>query len=136
MSIKYIAFFMLTVSMIAIIVELWYKSRENKTSENSCISLGNLQININMETVSVNNCRLNLSKKEYETLLHLIYHRKDKFVKNLSIAKQLYWKFKENHNNYEYKHSNIRNIIAKLDKAGANIEIKSIQKFEYKLTVH
>lgn len=96
------------------------------------IAFGNVRLNPDSRVVEVNGKTLTLVKKEYDILQYFLLrpgHMVDKAV----LAEAVWGDDIYLADNFDFIYSQVKNLRKKLEEAGADIEIKSVYGFGYKL---
>lgn len=92
-----------------------------------------LSIDLHAKTAFVHQNRLDLTRKEFDLLLYLAFH-KNKIVSKEAIATNLADE-QEVHANAEFVHAHIRNLKRKLVAAGGRDHISSVYGMGYKFVM-
>lgn len=100
-------------------------------SEN--ISFGNVSINQKSHKASVGGKELLLVRKEYDILYHFVT-RAGHIINKTSLAEAVWGDHIDQNDNFDFLYAQIKNLRRKLQEAGADIEIKAVYGFGYKLT--
>ncbi len=99
---------------------------------NSIVNFENVSIDTASHSVVVGKDLLDLSRKEYDILLFLI-NREGRVVEKQTLAESVWGDFIDQSDNFDFVYAHMKNLRKKLKGAGANIEIKTIYGFGYKL---
>ncbi len=99
--------------------------RRRKFTGNNRIESGNVEIDLLAKSVAVEGREVSLTKSEYELLLFLIGNKKRVVSKN-SIAEHLSGDMADMLDSYNFVYAHIKNLKAKLSKAGSTNNIKTI----------
>ena len=108
--------------------------RRTKWEGNTVYQIANVRINTSSNTVYIENTSLELGRKEYDILLFLV-NRKNHIVEKEVLAEAVWGDFIDQADNFDFIYAHIKNLRKKLKDAGAQIEIKTIYGFGYKLVV-
>lgn len=106
--------------------------RRNQHNGNQTINLANLSISPNIFSVMVENKPMELSRKEYD-LLYYFVNRRGHMVTKEQIAESVWGDYADQCDNFDFIYAQIKNLRRKLDDAKADVEIKSIYGFGYKM---
>ncbi len=96
------------------------------------ITLGNTTISLDKSLVSIEGKVLDLSRKEYDILLHFAM-RQSHVISKENLAEAVWGDFIDQADNFDFIYTHMKNLRRKLSAAGASFEIKSIYGFGYKL---
>ena len=108
--------------------------RRSRGSGENVIRLGNVTVSPDKFQVSVNDAEVPLLRKEYDILYYFILrpgHLVDKSV----LAEAVWGDHIDQADNFDFIYAQMKNLRKKLRDAGADIEIKSVYGFGYKLVV-
>lgn len=97
------------------------------------ITLANLVIDPDERSVAVNDAPLELNRKEYDILLHLLTN-KGRLVTKTALAEHVWGDAIDEVGSFDFIYSQIKNLRKKLKEKGAEIEIQAIYGIGYKLT--
>lgn len=106
--------------------------RRKKFQTKNKVYFANLVIDIQLKTVFIWDKPINLTKKEYEILLHLIAN-KNRVISKDTLAEYLWGEHADNVDSYDFLFAHIKNLRKKLKEAKAEIEIKNIYKTGYQI---
>mgnify|MGYP001625471869 CR=1 FL=1 len=98
------------------------------------IRQGNVRIEPDKYRVFVNEQELELNRKEYDILLYFI-NRPGRLVNKNTLAESVWGDHIDQVDNFDFIYAQIKNLRKKLKDAEANIEIKAVYGFGYKLIV-
>jgi DNA-binding response OmpR family regulator len=98
------------------------------------ITLGNVVIEPGRFLVTVDGRAVELSRKEYDILNHFA-GRPGLLVEKTVLAEAVWGDHIDGADNFDFIYTHLKNLRRKLHDAGANIEIKAIYGFGYKLIV-
>jgi len=93
----------------------------------------NVELDYNQKQVKVNDCKVELTKKEYDLLLYFISNKNRVIAKN-AIAIHLWGDHYDIADNYGFIYTHIKNLRKKLVQAGARDYIQSIYGMGYKFS--
>ena len=96
------------------------------------VELGNIQINLLQRVAFANHTPLNLTRKEFDILLHLIAN-KNYVVSKSSLAEQLWGDHIDQVDSFDFLFTHIKNLKRKLSGASASVEIKTVYGIGYQL---
>lgn len=105
--------------------------RHTQNSENN-IKFGNVTIHPDTFKVEVNGQDIDLGRKEYE-ILHYLVNRANRLIEKQTLAEGVWGDDIDQADNFDFIYAQIKNLRKKLKTAGADIEIKTIYGFGYKL---
>ena len=98
------------------------------------VEVGNVSVFIDKRQVTVEGKNLDLNKKEYDILLYFA-NCPGRLVDKAVLAESVWGDHIDQVDNFDFVYAQIKNLRKKLNAAGANIEIKAVYKFGYKLIV-
>ena len=93
-----------------------------------------LRIEPDKYRVFVNNQELELNRKEYDILLYFI-NRPGHLVNKNTLAESVWGDHIDQVDNFDFIYAQIKNLRKKLKDAGADLEIKAVYGFGYKMIV-
>lgn len=96
------------------------------------IQVGNLAINPDKHQVLVGEQTLDLGRKEYDILLYFV-NRQGHLIKKEVLAEAVWGDDIDQADNYDFIYAQLKNLRRKLAAAGAEVEIKTVYGFGYKL---
>lgn len=105
--------------------------RHTQNGENN-IKLGNVTIHPDTFKVEVNGQDIDLGRKEYE-ILHYLVNRANRLIEKQTLAEGVWGDDIDQADNFDFIYAQIKNLRKKLKTAGADVEIKTIYGFGYKL---
>ena len=105
--------------------------RRKISGGNNIISLNEMSIDLNARQVKINDELLNLTRKEYDLLLFLIYNENRLLTKE-SIAEHLWGDHIDQADNFDFIYNHIKNLRRKITKAGGRDYIRSMYGMGYK----
>ncbi len=106
--------------------------RRNRNQGEIFIGLGNVKVVPDKFVVYVNDKPLELNRKEYDILNYFIA-RPNRLVEKTTLAEAVWGDHIDQADNYDFIYAQIKNLRRKMSDAGANIEIKAVYGFGYKL---
>ena len=98
------------------------------------VQVGNVRLFPDTFQVQVEEKQLELSRKEYD-ILHYFLNRPKRMVNKNTLAESVWGDHIDQVDNFDFIYAQIKNVRKKLKEAGANIEIKAVYGFGYKLVV-
>ena len=107
--------------------------RKHRNGEH-VISVGNVRLFPDTFQVLVNEIPLELSRKEYD-ILHYFLNRPNRMVNKNTLAESVWGDHIDQVDNFDFIYAQIKNLRKKLKESTANIEIKAIYGFGYKLVM-
>lgn len=106
--------------------------RRKKFNTKNTLYFGNLVIQLQSKAVKVWDKELPLTKKEYEMLLFFIAN-KEKVISNITLAEYLWGNEADNMDSFNLLTVHLKNLRRKLQKSGAELEIKNVYGVGYQL---
>lgn len=97
------------------------------------VTYGNVSVNTATKQCKVSGKELQLVRKEYDILAYFIT-RPEHMVNKLTLAESVWGDNIDQADNFDFIYAQMKNLRKKLAEAGADIEIKAIYGFGYKLT--
>lgn len=97
------------------------------------IKFGNVTIHPDTFKVEVDGLTLDMGRKEYD-ILHYLVNRAERLIEKQTLAEAVWGDNIDQADNFDFIYAQMKNLRKKLKSAGANIEIKTIYGFGYKLT--
>ncbi|WP_297901995.1 response regulator transcription factor [uncultured Parabacteroides sp.] len=108
--------------------------RRHHYNGTACIDIGNVKIFTDKYQVRVEGKELELNKKEYDILVYFA-NRPGRLVDKGTLAESVWGDHIDQVDNFDFVYAQIKNLRKKLAAGGANIEIRAVYKFGYKLVV-
>ncbi len=108
--------------------------RRNRHQGEMTIDLGNVKIVPDKCEVFVGGKWLELNRKEYDILSYFI-SRPDRLVDKATLAEAVWGDHIDQVDNFDFIYAQIKNLRKKMNEAEANIEIKAVYGFGYKLVM-
>lgn len=106
--------------------------RRGRTGGNLSIDYGNVSLQPDSGYVEVAGVQLQLLKKEFDILLYFM-QRPNHLVDKSVLAEAVWGDHADQADDYHFVYSQVKNLRRKLEAAGADIEIKAVYGFGYKL---
>ncbi|WP_272960020.1 response regulator transcription factor [Barnesiella viscericola] len=106
--------------------------RRGKSGGEMALRLGNVELEPESSRVLVGGQELTLLKKEFDILLYFM-QRSNHLVDKSVLAEAVWGDHADQADNFHFVYAQMKNLRRKLTNAGADIEIKSIYGFGYKL---
>lgn len=106
--------------------------RRSKAAGNNTISMGNVRLSPATFSVSVNGGALELGRKEYD-ILHYFITRPNRLVDKQTLAEAVWGDYIDQADNFDFIYAQMKNLRKRLKAAGANVEIKTVYGFGYKI---
>ena len=106
--------------------------RRGRTGGNLSIDYGNVSLQPDSGYVEVAGVQLQLLKKEFDVLLYFM-QRPNHMVDKSVLAEAVWGDHADQADDYHFVYSQVKNLRRKLQAAGADIEIKAVYGFGYKL---
>ena len=108
--------------------------RRNKFKGEISIELGNVKIIPDTHEVYVNGNKLELNRKEYDILNYFI-SRPNHLVDKTILAETVWGDHIDQVDNFDFIYAQVKNLRGKLKATNANLTIKAVYGFGYKLTL-
>lgn len=96
------------------------------------ISFGNVSIQPETFAVTVGGTAIELNRKEYDLLYYFI-NRHGYLIKKEQIAEAVWGDYIDQCDNFDFIYAQMKNLRRKLENANADIEIKAVYGFGYKM---
>lgn len=106
--------------------------RRSGASGRNGIAFGNVRVNPDSRTAEVGDKNLALLKKEYD-ILHYFLLRPGHMIDKAALAEAVWGDSVYLSDNFDFIYSQVKNLRKKLEAADADVEIKSVYGFGYKL---
>ena len=106
--------------------------RKHRDGEHSV--MGNVRLLPDTFQVWVGEKQLDLSRKEYD-ILHYFLNRPNRMVNKNTLAESVWGDHIDQVDNFDFIYAQIKNVRKKLKEAEADVEIKAVYGFGYKLIV-
>lgn len=106
--------------------------RRKMTAGEKIISVGNVTVNPDRFEVAVDGRPLELNRKEYDILSYFIT-RPGLLVDKTTLAEAVWGDHIDQADNFDFIYAQVKNLRRKLREAGADVEIKAVYGFGYKL---
>ncbi|HMW66597.1 MAG TPA: response regulator transcription factor [Chitinophagaceae bacterium] len=108
--------------------------RRRRFDGNSKMVINEISIDTFAKIINVNNCRLELTKKEYDLLLYLVTNKNRVISKN-AIAAHISGDDADMFDSFDFIYAHIKNIKKKLAASGCSDYIKSVYGIGYRFDV-
>ncbi|WP_077154285.1 response regulator transcription factor [Bacteroides bouchesdurhonensis] len=108
------------------------RRHQNKGEINIC--QGNVRIEPDKFRVFVENQELELNRKEYDILLYFM-NRPGRLINKNTLAESVWGDHIDQVDNFDFIYAQIKNLRKKLKDSGANIKLKAVYGFGYKMIV-
>lgn len=106
--------------------------RRSSPTKQNFIELANVKLYPNTFKTTVNDEELELLRKEYD-ILHFFITRPLRLIQKEVLAEAIWGDNIDQVDNYDFIYAQIKNLRKKLTAAGAQIELKAVYGFGYKL---
>lgn len=106
--------------------------RRKKFDAPNLVLFSNLSVNLSERTVKAGESFINLTKKEYEILQHLIANTNRVITKN-ALAEYIWGDFVDSADSFDFLFQHLKNLKKKLKQAGAQVEIRNIYGVGYQI---
>ncbi len=107
--------------------------RRNRHNGETFVEVGNVKVIPDKFEVYVNGQPLELNRKEYD-ILHYFLTRPNRLVDKAALAEAVWGDHIDQVDNYDFIYAQIKNLRKRMKEAYADIEIKAVYGFGYKLT--
>ena len=97
------------------------------------ICLGNIELNPDQFSVKVGGKTLDVSRKEFDSL-HYLISRPDRVVSKDALAEAVWGDYIDQSDNFDFIYAHMKNLRKRLKAASADIELKTVYGFGYKIT--
>ena len=97
------------------------------------VSLGNLTLDPDKHLVQVDGTPLQLNRKEYDLLYYFVVNP-NRVINKMSLAESVWGDNIDQADSLDFIYSQVKNLRKKLKQAGANVELKAVYGFGYKLS--
>ncbi len=108
--------------------------RRGKTGGQLTIDMGNISLDPASRIVTIAGSRVELLKKEFDILLYFM-QRPNHLVDKVVLAEAVWGDYADESDNFHFVYAQIKNLRRKLEEAGADVELRSVYGFGYKLTM-
>lgn len=98
----------------------------------SKLAIGNVVLDPDSHTVSVDGRDVELTRKEYD-IFNYFAGRADMLIEKTALAEGVWGDYIDQADNFDFIYAQVKNLRRKLRDAGADVEIKSVYGFGYKL---
>jgi DNA-binding response OmpR family regulator len=105
--------------------------RRRKFSGNKEVLFSNLRIDTEAHKLFINNDEVDLTPKEFDILLHLVINHHRVISKNSLVAHL--WGDYTDVDSFDFLFTHLKNLRKKMEKAKANVEIKSVYAVGYQI---
>ena len=106
--------------------------RRNQSGGDMSVSIENVKLLPDKRTVFVNDQELPLNRKEFDLLYYFMVNP-DRLLNKTTLTEAVWGDNIDQADDLEFLYSQVKNLRRKLKTAGANIEIKAVYGFGYKL---
>ena len=106
--------------------------RRNAQNGERNIKFGNVIIHPDTFKVEVNGNDIDLGRKEYD-ILHYFINRANRLIEKQTLAEAVWGDNIDQADNFDFIYAQMKNLRKRLKAAGADIEIKTVYGFGYKL---
>jgi len=106
--------------------------RRGRNGGENVVTAGNVSVNLDSFAVEVDGKQLELGRKEYDILVYFIT-RPGRIVDKQALAEAVWGEYVDAADNFDFVYAQMKNLRKRLKAAGANIELKTIYGFGYKL---
>ena len=108
--------------------------RRGRTGGSLTLDVGNVSLDPASRRVTIGGMGVELLKKEFDILFYFM-QRPDHLVDKVVLAEAVWGDYADESDNFQFVYAQIKNLRRKLEDADADIEIRSIYGFGYKLTM-
>lgn len=106
--------------------------RRNQAGGNSSLNISNMELFPDLRTVYVNTKELELNRKEFD-LLYTFFVNPNRLINKTTLTEMVWGDYIDQADNLDFLYSQIKNLRRKLKKAEAQLDIKAVYGFGYKL---
>lgn len=106
--------------------------RRGNSQGDSSIKVGNVKLFPTGFRVEVDGKAVELGRKEYD-ILHYFMTRPNRLVEKQTLAEAVWGDSIDQADNFDFVYAQMKNLRRRLSQAGANLEIKTVYGFGYKL---
>ncbi len=96
------------------------------------ITFGNVALNPNKHSVTIDGKVVAMSRKEYD-ILHYFLSRTSHIIKKDMLAEAVWGDHIDQVDDFDFLYAQVKNVRRKMSEAGADVEIKAVYGFGYKL---
>ena len=97
------------------------------------VSLGNLTLDPDKHLVQVDGTPLQLNRKDYDLIYYFVVNP-NRVINKMSLAESVWGDNIDQADSLDFIYSQVKNLRKKLKQAGANVELKAVYGFGYKLS--
>jgi DNA-binding response OmpR family regulator len=108
--------------------------RRGRTGGSLTLDMGNVSLDPSSRRVAIGGKGVELLKREFDILFYFM-QRPDHLVDKVVLAEAVWGDYADEADNFQFVYAQIKNLRRKLEDAEADIEIRSIYGFGYKLTM-
>ena len=108
--------------------------RRGRTGGSLTLDVGNVSLDPASRRVTIGGKGVELLKKEFDILFYFM-QRPDHLVDKVVLAEAVWGDYAYESDNFQFVYAQIKNLRRKLEEGDADIEIRSIYGFGYKLTM-
>ena len=119
--------------MAELVARMRSVARRSRNDGDFAYRIGNVALEPDSNRVTVDGRDLPLLKKEFDILAYLM-QRRGHLVDKAVLAEAVWGDHVDQADNFQFVYAQMKNLRRKLAEAGADIEIKSVYGFGYKLT--
>lgn len=106
--------------------------RRRQRDGGNVVQVSNVVVHPDSFKVEVNGVSLDLSRKEYDILFYFM-SRQNRLVEKQTLAEAVWGDSIDQADNFDFIYAQLKNLRKKLKEAGAQLEIKTVYGFGYKL---
>ena len=106
--------------------------RRKNHNGHKTVDYGNVSLSPETFSVKINGKPISFSRKEYD-ILYFFMNRFGHMITKEQIAEAVWGDYIDQCDNYDFIYAQIKNVRRKLEEAEANLEIKSVYGFGYKM---
>ncbi len=106
--------------------------RRRQRDGGNVVQVSNVVVHPDSFKVEVNGVSLDLSRKEYDILFYFM-NRQNRLVEKQTLAEAVWGDSIDQADNFDFIYAQLKNLRKKLKEAGAQLEIKTVYGFGYKL---
>lgn len=106
--------------------------RRRKFKGSALMTVGNVQIDTEQRTLSVDDVQLTLNRKEFDIFLYMASNQ-NRLVNKTALAEHVWGDHIDEVSSFDFIYSQIKNLRKKLKDAGATVELQAVYGIGYKL---
>ncbi|MCH5721081.1 response regulator transcription factor [Niabella hibiscisoli] len=108
--------------------------RRKAFSGKNILELGNVKLDLDERTASINNKAVAFNRKELDVLTYFMVNH-NRLVLKTALAEHVWGAYADEANDYEFLYSQIKNLRKKLNDHDSGLEIRAVYGIGYKMQV-